>query len=719
MIYHVALVAAAYVGNKIYRAYKEQLHQPVASPEPDSYEVPPLDDEAPNEEQQLDEALDLQSNVVLKSELQTQQVEQELESLKQQEQAFTHYAKTSFASAALMAGKSLVPGVGVVGFATYVYSVLPYMREVEKSIRKDKKLNVDTLFLGADMLTLGIGQFATAGASLWLSYSGKLSVLRAKDDSQKMISGIFADLPTEVWLLDGNIERKVKLEQIKPGDVVVVHAGEMIPIDGIIKMGLVSIDQHALTGEAQPAEKGEGEAVFANTMVLTGHAQILVEKSGEMTTSAKIGEVLLNATEHKSQTQLKGELWAEKATTPITLASLAAWPLLGARSAVVISNSHIGRRIRMLAPMATLSQLTLAAHEGILVKDGRVLENLHQVDTLVFDKTGTLTTGEPLVAKVYAVPGRDEHQIIQLAATAEQKQSHPIATAIMAAAKSLDIEPLALEGADYKIGFGLRVQIGGKTIKVGSKRYLSNEKIALGAYLSKQAKAAETLGNTMIYVAIDDKAAGAIELVPQIRPEVPEVLQALKEMGIKNMVIVSGDQEEATARLAHDLGMSGYFAQVLPENKADIVALLQEQGHNVCFVGDGINDTIAMKQANASISLSGATGIATDIAEVVLMDGTLNHLPQTFELSKKLDDNLRHILTMAIAPGVINVVGSPFKKYSIFTSLAVNFVSVGIAMFRIKAPLGKIEQQERAKLKEQQKIAKRETYELQHTERQL
>ncbi|MCP4147658.1 MAG: heavy metal translocating P-type ATPase [bacterium] len=598
-----------------------------------------------------------------------------------------HFANISLASMGLFALGRIFPISTVMGMAAYIYAAFPYMRDVEKSLVKDRKVNVDVLFFSADVLTLAVGQYFTAGVGLWLMHYGKTGALKARDDSQKMLSGVFEQLPQKVWVLINNVEIEIPLEQIRPADILVVGAGETIPVDGTITQGMASIDQQALTGEAQPAEKETGHHVHANTIIIAGRIHIRVEKSGEETTAAKITELLLHAVDYKSDVQLKGEEWANKATLPMLVTAGLTLPLMGPVTTAVLINSHIGNRIRLLAPLGTLQHISMAAKMGLLVKDGRALEKLCDIDTVIFDKTGTLTTGEPEVSAIIPCNSHSEKEILTYAATAESKLTHPIAKAILNKAAEQNITSKQIDDSNYRIGYGITVYIDNKTIRVGSSRFIESEAISIRGYAKRIANDSRQKGNTIVLVAVDDNVAGLIELQPKVRPEAATIISQLKQLGIKHTAIVSGDHCLPTQKLAEDLGMDEFFYDILPEEKARIVQRLKQKNRKVCFIGDGINDAIAMKKADVSVSLAGATTIATDVAEIVLMEDDLSCLQSLFAIANKLEATLNKSLKLTIAPGILNIAGAFLFHYGILASLVVNAGFSSIALADVMKPL--------------------------------
>jgi Cu2+-exporting ATPase len=344
-------------------------------------------------------------------------------------------------------------------------------------------------------------------------------------------------------------------------------------------------------------------------------------------------------------------------------------PLFGPTSTVVFINSHTGSTIRTFASLGTLNHVSIASHKGILVKDGRALEKLNQIDTVLFDKTGTLTDEQPKVIQIIICEEYDENEILTYAAAAERKFTHPIAKAILAKAQEFNLTLPNIDDSQYQMGYGITVNLENKVIRVGSVRFIKNEGITIPELIEEAITHSQTESYSLVLVAVNQQVGGAIKIQSQVRPEVKNMINGLRQRGIKHIAIVSGDHKQPTQKLAEELGMDSYFYEILPENKAQIVEQLQTEGKSVCFVGDGINDAIAMKKANVSISLHGASSIATDMAEVILMDGSLSHLCETFDISRNLEKNLQNAVLITLIPGVLNLSGVFLFHFSILTSL--------------------------------------------------
>ena len=278
------------------------------------------------------------------------------------------------------------------------------------------------------------------------------------------------------------------------------------------------------------------------------------------------------------------------------------------------------------------------------------MELLKDVDTVIFDKTGTLTLDQPEIGDIHTCAEENVDTVLAYAAAAEHRQTHPIARAILAEASKRRVPVPEVDGARYEMGFGLSVQLDDQLIRVGSERYMSLEQIAIPCGIQSVLDTGQENGNSLVMVAVDDQLVGAIELRAALRPEVKAVVAELCERQLR-IVILSGDQEEPTRKLARELGISSYYANTFPEEKASRVAQLQAEGRSVCFVGDGINDSISLKKANVSISLRGASTAAMDSAQIVLMDQGLRQLPFILNLSHEFEGRYESRIYRGGQPG--------------------------------------------------------------------
>jgi Cu2+-exporting ATPase len=314
------------------------------------------------------------------------------------------------------------------------------------------------------------------------------------------------------------------------------------------------------------------------------------------------------------------------------------------------------------------------------------LELLKDVDTVVFDKTGTLTLDQPHVAGIHTCNGADADTVLMYAAAAEHRQAHPIALAILEEAATRGIVLPEVDRSKYDLGYGLSVRLGDRLIRVGSGRFMALEEVTLPSTIRALAETAGAQGHSLVMVAVDDELVGALELQPTLRPEVKEVVDELRARGL-DIVIISGDHDAPTRKMAESLGIPRYFADTLPDEKASLVAQLQSEGRSVCFVGDGINDSISLKMANVSVSLRGASTAAVDTAQIVLMGDGLRHLPFVFQLSDEFDSNMRQGFAIAVGQGVIVIAGALLRIISIVPGIVIWVGSLLVGLGIAQRPL--------------------------------
>ncbi|HIE01282.1 MAG TPA: heavy metal translocating P-type ATPase [Thiotrichaceae bacterium] len=577
-----------------------------------------------------------------------------------------------------------------------IWVCIAIFRDAYQSLFKKNRVGMsvlDTIFMTG---TIGTGHYFAASVGVWAYAMSRKLLLKTEDQSKQSLINVFGEQASFVWLLSDGIEIAVPFESLLIGDIVIVYAGETIPVDGTISSGTASIDQHILTGESQPVEKEPGDDVFASTVLLSGKIEISVQKTGEQSVAVQIGKILSKTADFKNDLQSWGEEIAEKSVLPTLTLGALTLPILGATSAITILNSCFGFKMRILSPLSMLTFLNLTSQRGILIKDGRSLQLLTNIDTIVFDKTGTLTLEQPHVGSIYTYSGISENELLTYAAAAEYKQTHPIAKAILQTANKRGLNIPEIEEAKYEVGYGIKVTLSrsathSEVISVGSARFIEMENITIPAKIKAIHQSGHEKGYSFVYVAINNQLYGAIELRASIRPEAKQIISELQQ---RNMLvyIISGDNEQPTRKLAQELGIEHYFAETLPEKKADLIEKLQKEGKSVCFIGDGINDCIALKKANVSISLRGASSIATDTAQIVLMDQSLKQLVQVFDIAQNFEGNMKVNLMATILPGLMTIGGVYFLHFGIIHSIILNNIGVAAGASNAMLPLIKHQQ---------------------------
>jgi Cu2+-exporting ATPase len=610
------------------------------------------------------------------------------------EKEINHYLKVALVSLGLsIVGALVYPPLSLLSALGVLYTTSRFMKDAYKSLFEEHRVRicvVDVIMIPAILL---LGYFFISSLTTFLVLLSQKLIMKTEDRSLKQLGNLFAEQPRFVWVQRDQIELEIPFEDLQSGETVVVSAGEMIPIDGMIANGIASIDQHILTGESQPVEKGQGDRVFASTVVLSGKLYIMVENTGSDTIASQIVAILDRTADYRMTLRSRGIELADKAALPTLVLGAVGLPLVGTYGAVTLLTSSFGHNMRFLAPLSMLNFLSITSRNGILIKDGRALELLGEVDTIVFDKTGTLTLEQPHIGNIYTCNGLSENDLLTYAATAEYKQTHPIASAILQEANRRELHLPEIDEAQYDIGYGVKVSVSSHRIRIGSARFMEMEGIAIPSAIAARQADAHAQGYSLVYLAVDDHLGGAMELRPTIRPEAEHIIRRLRQDNM-SMYIISGDQEAPTRKLAEELGIDHYFAETLPEHKAQLIEQLQQEGKRVCFVGDGINDAIALKKAHVSISLRGAAIAATDTAQIILLDESLHQLGYLFDIAREFDTNMHRNLLTSLVPGVIIVGGVFFLNFRIISALI--FCNLGLfsGLFNALSPLIEHQDQE-------------------------
>jgi Cu2+-exporting ATPase len=569
----------------------------------------------------------------------------------------------------------------------WIYVSMPAFKQAFY-LTKNRKVDVNTIFTITFIGCFSAGFIFTGNLAAFFYVLSKKLFLKLKRDSKESLIDIFSQHPKYVWVVVGDIEVKTPFEALKQGDIVVVGAGETIPADGIVTEGYANVDQHILTGESQPQEKELDSQVFAATIVLAGKIYFKVEKAGKASSAAQIGQILNQTTHYKTAGQAKAEALTQKTLVPTLITGGLALPFLGPIGAITVVNSHFGYRMSVVSSIVSLTYLQIIARQGILIKNGEVLDLLPKVDTIVFDKTGTLTIAQPTLGRIHLQQGYSEEEVLSLAAAAEYKQTHPIALTILHAARQRKLVVPAVEERAYQIGYGLNVVVDGQQIWLGSLRFIERENIVIPDHFRTVAAVADSEGYSLVFLARDDEVLGAIELLPTVRLDAKDMVQSLKDQQlVKHFYIVSGDNDAPTRQLADELGIENYYAGVLPQDKAKIVAELQDSGKTVCYIGDGINDSIALKKAQVSISLRGASTIATDTAQIILMNENLMQLTHLFESARDFEKTMNNASSSILAPSILSVGGVFLLGFNLFDTIMLKQVGLTIGLGIASHPL--------------------------------
>lgn len=573
------------------------------------------------------------------------------------------------------------PPAGLIAVSLLTYLSLPLYQAATIGLVVDRQPR--SSMVGAILSVAGLtsGYYVlTAGCSLAFFYSFKL-MLKTQAGARNRVARILSENPCQVWLAYGDVEVEVPFESLHAGDVIVLRAGELVPIDGTVVHGMATVDQRTLTGESRAVEKAPGDAILASTTVVTGKLHVRVEKAGEQTTVANIQRILVDTENYTAAVEQKAGEFCNRMAGPTLGAGGAAALLLSPVSGVALIGCNLSEVNRATTPLSMLNYLDLTAAQGILVKDGRSLELLSTIDTVVFDKTGTLTLDQPHVGQIHCFGDMVDDAILCLAAAAGTRQTHPVARAVVMAAAERGLVLPLLDNARYEIGYGVKVEIDRRIVHLGSARFMRKEGIHVSApaVLADVQEQAERNGYSLVFVARDLTLVGAIELHSTLRPEAFGVIKRLKARGME-LYIISGDAEEPTYHLARQVGIDHCRANVLPDEKAEIIRNLRNQGRSICFVGDGINDAIALKTANVGISLSGSSNAALDTAGIILLNRSLGQLEPLFDLAGEMERDRQRGYYATLVPGAIGAAGVLFFGMGLPAALVLDMCGIGAAV---------------------------------------
>jgi heavy metal translocating P-type ATPase len=560
-----------------------------------------------------------------------------------------------------------------------VYICIPVYKRAWRVWKTERRLNVD--FLDAMALTTGMltGDVINASLMVFLIHLGDYIRDLTAASSRRTIRKLLDFQDNYAWVVIDGVEVQMTVRDIAEGAVVVLNVGDLIPVDGEIIDGELIVDQQVLTGESMPVHKEIGDTVFASTVIKDGKAYAKATRTGEQTKVAQVVQMVENAPLYETKMQNHAEKFADRLVVPSLITTgLLFVPTLNLAQLTALLTVDFGTGIRISAPTAVLSCMISAASNGILIKGGSYLEKLYQADTIVFDKTGTLTTGVIRVEDLVTFNGFEELEMLSYAATAELQMTHPIAEAVVAHAESMGLPQRTRDEVKYAVGRGVQSLVEGRPTLVGSPRLMRENAIDMNAEVQDTADRLIDGGKACLYVAIDGKLAGIISFRDQVRPEAKHMIDELHRVGVKQVVMLTGDVKRVAIPVSKALGIDLCIAEMLPEQKAEVIIDLKEKGHTVAFVGDGINDSVALSYADIGFSVNTGADITKETAGVILLNDNLLSIPKAFEISKQtvrlIKENYRIV-------GVFNVVAYGLAAVMLASPVVTTLISNGSAVF--------------------------------------
>ncbi len=533
--------------------------------------------------------------------------------------------------------------------------------------------------------------FESAAMILTLVTIGKYMESRSKNRTSDAITKLVDLAPKTALVVRNGRETEIPADQVQVGETVIVKPGQGIPVDGVILEGTGTVDESAITGESIPVEKKAGDRVTGATVNRAGYFQMKADRIGEDTTLSQIIRLVEEAGGSKAPiAKLADKVSGIFVPVVITIAviTIIVWLLSGATfsfalaSGIAVLVISCPCALGLATPTAIMVGTGRGAEQGILIKSGESLETAHLVDTVVLDKTGTITEGHPAVATVRTAPGVTEAELLGLAASLEKASEHPLAEAIVRYAEEAGAEVSQATEFAAEAGQGVSGMVSGRKVLAGNQKMMDAQKVTLDGMDAEAGKLSEE-GRTVLYIAADQKLLGMIAVADPVKKTSAEAIREMEQMGL-DVVMLTGDHEKTARAIQKQLGISRVIAQVLPQDKEREVRRLQEEGHKVAMVGDGINDAPALARADVGIAIGAGTDVAIESADIVLMKSDLLDVVTAVQLSRAVIRNIKENLFWAFCYNAIGIplaagVFYPLLNWQLspmFGSAAMSFSSV-------------------------------------------
>jgi Cu+-exporting ATPase len=540
--------------------------------------------------------------------------------------------------------------------------------------------------------------FEAAAVITVLVLLGQVLELRAREQTSGAIRALIDLAPkTARRVRQDGAEEDVALDLVAVGETLRVRPGEKVPVDGTVIEGRAALDESLVTGESMPVTKQPGDTVIAGTLNTTGSFLMRADRIGRDTMLARIVQMVAAAQRSRAPIQRLADRaagWFVPAVIAVAVIAFAAWAMFGPEprfayalvAAVTVLIIACPCALGLATPMSIMVGVGRGAQEGVLIKNAEALERMETVDTLVVDKTGTLTEGKPRVVTIITAGGFDQTEMLRLAASVEQASEHPLAAAIVAAAKERGLALAKVSGFDSPTGKGAIGVADGRRIALGNTAFFAELNIST-AGLNGQADELRRDGATAIYVAIDGKAAGVIAIADPIKPTTPEALNALAAEGLR-VVMLTGDNRTTAQAVARKLGITEVEAEVLPDRKSAVIEKLRREGHIVAMAGDGVNDAPALAAADVGIAMGTGTDVAIESAGITLLRGDLMGIVRARRLSQAVMRNIRQNLFSAFvynAAGVPIAAGALYPVFGILLSPVIGAAAMALSSVSVVA----------------------------------
>jgi Cd2+/Zn2+-exporting ATPase len=564
----------------------------------------------------------------------------------------------------------------------------PIFKKAFQAVRY-KIVGIDALVTIAVAGAIFIGEYWEAAAVTYLFMLGDYLEARTIEKTRSSIKALLDLAPDVARVKRDGVEIEVRPDDVLQGEMVIVKPGEKISVDGTIVEGNAYINQAAITGESFPVNKGIEDTVFSGTIIESGYLIIRADKVGEDTTFARILQMVEDAQDKKAKTQKFLERFSQYYTPGIIVLAVALYlvtrDLVLALTLLVIACPGA---LVISTPVSIVAGIGNGAKHGVLVKGGDIMEKLGTLKVLAFDKTGTLTIGKPSVTHIKSLD-IDENELLKLAAIGESYSEHPLAKAIISKAVeelgNIDEKP---EGAEIITGQGLRFKFGGEIYFIGNRKLFEQNGIDfkdIETYLIKE----EEKGQTAVIMGNNERVLGIISIADVVREDAKKLIQNLKSLGIKKIVMLTGDNKRAAKAIADELGLDDFYAELLPEDKVNALNTLKDKYGRTGMVGDGVNDAPALASADLGIAIGGAgTDVAMETADVVLMSEEIRKLSHAIGLSRATVKNMKQNIYFAILVAALLLAGVLVKTVNLSFGMLVHELSVLLVIVNAVRLLG-------------------------------
>ena len=577
--------------------------------------------------------------------------------------------------------------MGFQGFSTYkdgalmmatILASIPIFIKAFQSLRM-KAFSIELLVSIAVIGAVYLQEYTESSIVTFLFLFGDYLEARTLAKTRSSLKQLIDMAPKAATVIRKGISLTLPVQEVIEGDRIIVRSGGKIPVDGRIVSGQATLNEAAITGESIPVVKNLEDNVFSGTIVDNGYIEVIAERVGEDTTFSKIIELVEEAQESKTKTEKFLNRFATVYTPAVVLLSFMVY--------IMTRDLHLAITFLVIAcpgalvigaPVSSVAGMGNGAKNGVLIKGGEVMDQFSKVDTIVFDKTGTLTNGKPEVTNIKVFDHLlDENELLRRVAQAEMISEHHLGITIVKEAKSRNLPIHRTVVGEVIKGNGIRAKVAGDTIVCGNQKLMDLEDIRIHQEIVDYVVKQEKEGNTAVLAAINGQLVGVISITDQIREDASAALAKLRKNGIKRMIMLTGDNPHTAELVAKKLGLDGYEAELLPEDKVKYVRSLKEQGSRVAMAGDGINDAPAIAAADIGLAMGvGGTEVSIETADVVLMADKLKQLSHAYSLSKATIRNMKQNTFLAVSIVFVLLAGVLFGTVHLSSGMFIHEASV-------------------------------------------